>query len=411
MGSKSSPAPPPNFQPIAQAQMQSAQLANQTAQQQLDWAKQAWAADQSRAAGQQATLDQLVADARERQGKLDAQAAADRARYEAVFQPLEDSLVRESQQYTPELIAGRAEAAAGRASADVASQFAVARSAAQDRLESFGIDPSQVRAGALDLAGRTAQAAASAGAANMQRDATTAREQQYGAQLRSQALALGQGYPGQALSAYAAGLGNQQAAAGLGQQGLGNFLASNQLGGQLMGSPTQWGGLGNAGLAGASDTLASGYKNYLDYYKQKQSQSSGWGTALGLAGGIGLSAVMPTAQVALAPKIASLFAEGGAVPGDDAPHSGVPVTEDMAPPGAPPVDGVPAALNVGEFIIPKDIVGWKGEEFFQKLIQKSREAKQEAPAKPRMAAVPMGPPTLSTVPQPPPPSPTALPLG
>lgn len=411
MGSKSSPAPPPNYAPLAQAQMYSAQVAAQQSQQQLEWAQQAYQSDQARASQQQATLDQLVADARARQEKLDAQAAADRARYEAVFQPLEDSLIRESKQYTPEMIAAHAESDAGRAAADISSQFAVARAAAQDRLESFGIDPSQTRAGALDLSARTSEAAARAGAANMQRDATTAREQQYGAQLRAQALALGQGYPGQALNAYAAGLGNTNAAANYGQSAFGNFLSTDQLGSSMMGNPTQWASLGNQGLAGAADTLNTGYKNYLDYYKQKQSQSSGWGTALGLIGGIGMTALMPSAQVALAPKIAKLFAEGGAVPAGDAPHDGVHVTPDLAPPGAPPVDGVPAALNVGEFIVPTDVVKWKGEEFFQKLIEKSRDAKKEAPAKPQMGAVPMGPPALSTVPVPPPPSPTALPLG
>ena len=36
-------------------------------------------------------------------------------------------------------------------------------------------------------------------------------------------------------------------------------------------------------------------------------------------------------------------------------------------------DDVPARLNAGEFVIPKDVAAWKGQEFFQKLIDGSRK--------------------------------------
>ena len=69
-------------------------------------------------------------------------AIKDRARYESVFQPLEEQLAAEAQDYsTPE----RMEVEAGKAEADVAAQFGQARQTAQDRLESFGVDPSQIR--------------------------------------------------------------------------------------------------------------------------------------------------------------------------------------------------------------------------------------------------------------------------
>jgi hypothetical protein len=64
---------------------------------------------------------------------------------------------------------------------------------------------------------------------------------------------------------------------------------------------------------------------------------------------------------------------GGAVPVGASPSHGA-VTDD-----------VPAQVNAGEFVIPKDVTNWKGEEFFQNLINKSRDAKMKAPAKPQTA--------------------------
>ena len=36
-------------------------------------------------------------------------------------------------------------------------------------------------------------------------------------------------------------------------------------------------------------------------------------------------------------------------------------------------DDVAARLNAGEFVIPKDVAAWKGQEFFQNLINQSRK--------------------------------------
>ena len=425
MGGSSKPAPPPNYQPIAQAMMANSAQQNATSQQQLQFAREQHAAQEARANRQQQTLDELVREQRERQRVLDQQAAADRARYEQTFQPLEDELVRETKQYTPELIAARAEAAAGRAAADISTQYAMARSAAQDRLESYGIDPGQVRQGALDLSSRTQEAAARSGGANMQRDATTAGERAYGAQLRGQALALGQHYVGNSMNAYNMALNNAQSAASMGQAGLGNYLQNLQAYTGLAGSAPQWAQTGNQAMGQAGDMMNQGYKNYLDYYKAKQAsgQSSGWGTALGLIGGVGLSFLAPGISAApgmmamgkgLGNKFAGAFGyeEGGAAEGQpkqDVPHQGVPITPDQSPSRGVDVDDVPARLNVGEFIVPNDVVKWKGEEFFQRLIEGSRKKKQEAPAKPTMGAVPVDEaPVVSTVPQPPPIPPTAV---
>jgi hypothetical protein len=66
----------------------------------------------------------------------------------------------------------------------------------------------------------------------------------------------------------------------------------------------------------------------------------------------------------------------------------------MSPSGGRQVDDVqaqapggPARLNADEFVIPRDVALWKGQEFFQKLIDQSRARRVTAPAKPQMQAM------------------------
>ncbi len=79
------------------------------------------------------------------------------------------------------------------------------------------------------------------------------------------------------------------------------------------------------------------------------------------------------------------FAEGGAIPED-----GGPVPTSASPSHGAVTDDVRAQLpsgkqinvNAREFVIPEDVARWKGEEFFQKLIAQSRQARVTAPARP-----------------------------
>ncbi len=80
------------------------------------------------------------------------------------------------------------------------------------------------------------------------------------------------------------------------------------------------------------------------------------------------------------------FAGGGAIP----EHSG-PVPASMSPSGGRQVDDVRAQgpggsrinLNANEFVIPRDVVEWKGQEYFQKLIAGARKNNAMATARPR----------------------------
>ncbi len=70
--------------------------------------------------------------------------------------------------------------------------------------------------------------------------------------------------------------------------------------------------------------------------------------------------------------------DGGAIP-DSASPSGGAVTDDVH---AQLPSGKPINVNAGEFVVPQDVLRFKGEEFFQNLIMKSRKARAMAPAKP-----------------------------
>jgi hypothetical protein len=272
MGKGSSEPTPPDYSPIAKSDLESAKLAQQTSREQLDWAKQQYAdiAPYTHAYLQSMTnaSDQNLTNAQK-----------DRARYENVYQPVENQFVSEAQNYNnPEQANQRAAAA----EADVASAYAGQRQAALSQLESYGIDPSQTRYGALDLGTRISQAAAQAAAGTQSRLQTQAT----GLALQSEAINIGRGYPGQVAQSYAT-------AQSTGRSGLdaSNNQASTY--GNLMGSPTQWGGLSLAGNQQAVGALNTGFQNQFSNYQQSSNIAAQNASGIGsLVGGLGMAAIM-----------------------------------------------------------------------------------------------------------------------
>ena len=323
-------------------------------------------------------------------GQMDKQAAwadADRKRYEDIYQPLEEQAALRAQDYaTPE----RQEYEAGKAEADVAAQFAQARQTAQDRLELFGVDPSQTRGGALDLQTRIAEAAAQSSAGNQART----RTEMYADQLMANAINTGKGYPQQVLAA--AGQAGQS-----GNQATNTGLANTASGANTMGTGYQWQGMGNQGLGQWGQMLNAGFQNKLAAHEAKQSESSGWGGLIGTVAGTFLGG--PAGGMA-GGAFGSMFQEGGVIP--DGEEEGMYLPEEMSPSGGAIEDdidaeiadsGQPAKLNAGEFIVPKDVVGWLGEKGLQQIIMKARKEMgdpDQAPAQPEMGPPPgQAPPT------------------
>jgi hypothetical protein len=386
MGKKSDAPAAPDYGPLAAASEKSADYAFQLAQRQQDWAEKTYAENKgvsdiviSKALG---ALDQQTADA-----------ARDRARYESIYQPLEEQLAQEAQDYsTPE----RMEQEAGKAEADVAAQFEQARQTAQDRLEGFGVDPSQTRAGALDLGTRIAEAAAQSSAGNQARTNT----ENIGRALRSEAINVGRGYPGQIA-------GNMAGAGQAGNQAANTGLATTTSGANTMGTGGQWQGAGNQALAGWGNILNTGFSNQMDRFNANQDSSSGWGSLLGTVAGTFMGG---PAGAAIGGGIGSRlgFAGGGAIPDE----AGMAIPPEASPSGgAIPDDvpaqiegGQPAQLNAGEFVIPEDVVKWVGEKGMQQFILKSRKEMQggngERPAQPQVGPPPIPADSVGAIPMP-----------
>ena len=339
MGKPKAPAPP-DYSGVAAASKEAAELSYKLGKEQLEWAKEQYGKDS-------AIYERIVNGFLEDMDETSANAAKDRAFYEEYYQPLEKELVEEAKTYDT---AERRQQQMGSAQAGVAQQFDAQRENAQRELEAYGIDPSSTRYAALDAGIRTTQAAAQAATGT----AASNRVEDVGRALRSEAINVGRGYPGQVASSY-------QTAAQAGQ-GAGSLTGqATSVGGQTMGTAPQYFASGNQAVQTWGNTLNMSYQNQLDRFKANQSASSGWGSALGLIGGIAGKAFG--------------FDEGGAVPD---PREVGAIPEGMSPSQGAVTDDVPANLDVGEFVIPEDVVSWYGEKHMYSLIEKAAMEREKA---------------------------------
>jgi hypothetical protein len=263
MGGKGRSAPPPDYGPIAAANEAAARINAEVAREQLAWAREQYQQDQA--------VTQRVLDVFLPTMESEAEAGrADRERYRTVFQPLEDRFIETATNYdTPE----RREIEAGRAIATVGQAFDAQRRAALAELESYGIDPSTARAGALDRGVRIAQGAISAGAA------TDARRvvENTGNALVGEAINIGRGYPGQVAGAYAT---SQNAGGGA----ISGRLGTTQTGAQTMGTAPQYRAIEGSILGNWGGNTASMYGAWAQ--RDAALNQSPWGAIAGTALGI-----------------------------------------------------------------------------------------------------------------------------
>jgi hypothetical protein len=281
--------------------------------------------------------------------------------YNDTYKPIETSFAREASTWdTPE----RQQANAGKAQAMVASQFEQARQAASQQLESFGIDPSSTRYGALDLASRTQQASAQAAAGTKAIDDT----QMQGMALKSGVVNTGRGFQNNINQT--TGVGSSAGAAGVG--GLTNFFQTSS---NAMTAPVAWFNAGNQ-AQGNAITAFNNYTNNAIKQQQANTQSASAGMQ-GIQGMLG--------------SIMSLN-EGGAIPEDGMPPSDAPIAgagmaqegghvphEASPSKGAIP-DDVNARLSPGEFVIPADAVKWLGEKQVYSMIDKAKQERAQVEA-------------------------------
>jgi len=335
MGKPKAPEPP-DLSALASATENSAKLWADVAREQLAWAKQTDTANRD-------LLEQVLGVQLPQLEAAFNAAQDDRTRYEQVFRPLEDNLIKEFQQFdTPQ----RREEEAARRIADVRTQFEAQRVNQQRELEDYGIDPSQTRGQALDLGFRAQEAATAALAANQGRKSI----EEMGRALRGEAINIGRGLPAQV--AQSQGIVNQTAGGAVGNAtnvtGAGAGAYSSALGA---------GQLSQQGYGTAATIQNAGYQNALAQYNAKAQQKSGFWGGLGALGGSLITA--GGANEGGIPGVFG-FAEGGSVPEDG----------QALPTGG---DRYPAMLSRDEYVVPADVVKRKGTEFFDKLLDKFKD--------------------------------------
>lgn len=346
MGS-SKPPPPPDYGPIAAAQKEAAQIAAQVAREQLAWAREQYAMDRE-------VLDRVLAVMLPAMELESSEAAKLRDRYNTVFQPIEDDLIREAREFaSPE----RIEQEAARVSAEAALAFQQRRAAAAQTLEQFGIDPSQTRARALDAQLNVQQAATQAALANQART----NVENVGRALRGEAINIGRGLPSNVAGAYGTAID-------AGRTGLRGALETTASGASTMGTPVQWSDVQARNLANWGNMLNTGYQNQLQAWSAAQQNRSGLGSVLGTVAGIGMSALTSPFR----PWILGGFTHGGAVPPDPRDPEGT-------------RDGVEVRVSGGEYVVPASVVRRLGTDYFDKLVRKYGEAEDAQAAHTRMA--------------------------
>lgn len=350
----------PDYAPYIQAFSQIAQQSQQHGADALKWA-------QDQVANNKGLLDQV------NKGLLDTQTTFGDAAKQRLGQASDligtgvQNLKDQYAKYTdPAFKADRM----GAAGAQAAQATEAARKASQSELESYGVNPGAVRFGGLDAAQRLQSAATRVGAENI----AGRQDDALADQTNQQIINEGNLVSGQAGSAAATG-------SGAGTAAVGGANSTTSTGGGVLGTGLQWTGQQTQANQGATGALNTGFGNQLDSAKASNAQDSGVGSLLGL----GASMLGKGGALASGGALAFL-AEGGAV--DDIGGGAVPV--EMSPSGGAQTDDVvaqapggEARLNGGEFVLPKDVVSWMGEQQLQKLIEKARAQKGGAVAKPQ----------------------------
>jgi len=368
----------------------------QQQQDQMNWAKAAYA-------GNKATADKVQAGDLATQDEMNRAATEDRALYTGTYVPAMKQQMDYALNYTtPERMA--ANRGASMATSNIA--FDANANAAKRQLGSYGVNPASGAFAGLDAGVAAARAKQAAGAGTTSDRQTEMLGQQY----LANAIATGAVLPGQAVNEAGLGVGAGNAAANTG-------LATTASGSSTMGTPLQWNQQGNNMFANwpawASTATNAGLTQNRDTAAQSEAQqkinassSSGIGALVGAGAGILGSVVGGPVGGMIGSSLGSMvgnslgggsgmtFAEGGAVdeetaegepPMDDASNM---VSPEMSPSGGAQTDDVHALLNEGEFVVPKDVTSWLGEKFLQNLINKARTEASGPKAEPEQAPMP-----------------------
>jgi hypothetical protein len=264
VSSSSSYIPPYSQSPFLQA---IANYAGQVGSQVYDWAQQQYATNT-------ALTNNNINSYLSTGAQALSQAQNDTSRYQNLFQPEENQLLQDANSYASP---NRVKMEMGAAESGQSQAADANRQNAERDLQSFGIDPSSGRYAALDKAAAVSAAANEAGAAQQARVNTEAT----GRALRSEAIQVGERYPGQISNDLNTGL---QATTGAQNAGLANSAAGVSLQGAAdpylnTASSLKYPPLGNTSQSASQSyppVASNGSRN-----QPQQPQNSGVGAASG----------------------------------------------------------------------------------------------------------------------------------
>lgn len=322
------------------------------------------------------------------------------SQYENTYAPEDQQLANEAATWSS---GARQKFNAGQAIANSMQGSDAGLTQAQQQLQSFGVNPSS---GVYqELKEAQAASAGAAGAAAGTQAATNTQQQ--GQNLLEQSVGVGEQIPGMSVNAAnAASTANSGAvgatnantttgatalqaaspylgtAVGLKYPTVGNTSVSNS---QSTGQST------NASVAANQSTNSPSNSGGYGGGGSYGSGFGGFGFSVARGGAIpeyegGGASPIPAPQNVSQSAI-PFDAAGGPIDGSAAvggPSTGGFVSRALSPSAGKQIDDVPARLNAGEFVIPRDVAAWKGQEHFQKLIAQSRAMIAQATAKPQL---------------------------
>jgi len=370
------------------------QNANQTAATATSNAQQTMNTAQALNTQSQNNLTGVLGTTNAAAGALTNQANSNMQQYGSTFQPLQQTEANAAQQYGSAANIQRLQGQAI-AGTNAANQASLNNSRAA--LAAEGVDPASI--------GGAAQAAQAgvAGAAN-----TAAAGTQAG--IQAQQTAFGMENQANQLGVQVGNMGNQGQVAGA-QVAQGGQQVGNQTEGaniNALGAANQYLNTDVNANAGAVNAANTGFNEQMQQYNAQQAQGAGIGqlagTALGAAsmfmeegGPIPTGAGIPTesAPADVSPQVpmfrpgkrtiatgkhrqpagitTSDFSRGGMV-GRSGAYARSPIPNST--------DTKPAMLTPGEFVMPKDVVDFKGQDFFHRQIDSIRAAANERRAIP-----------------------------
>lgn len=311
----------------------------------------------------QKNLSNVVSQNNSMAGQIGANANQNFQTYGNTFVPLQQTQAKAAQNYGSEANVARLQ---GQAVANVNSANQAARSNSAAALASEGVDPASIHGQALDRQ----QSVMGAGQAANAGTQSAIQTQQQAFQMQNQANQLGMqvGQQGVAGAATGAGVLNQgqQTVNQTNNAGINNLTAANT-----------YLNTGVNANKSSSDIASQGFDNQMKQNQAEQAQSAGLmssiGSIAGMAGMMMMEAGGPVPQGAIPTSysVGGNVTQRGALPVSPIPGS---------------TDTKPALLTPGEFVIPKDVVDFKGQDFFHRQIDSIRAAQNKRKAIPTQHA-------------------------